>query len=356
MNTIKQQLIVLIVAILLVPLLSGMVTKSALAEDKDKSSTQPAATRSDTPFNPWGDGRFDKGKPVKGRENQPFNPWGDDRYDPKPKTPYVSPGLVLPGFDVKYPGAIDSTSDNNRNNRSNRNSRVNQRYRSNRDDQDNQSYYKGDPNNTKYGYVQTDRERHDNYSSRPNYKPGQYRYWGFNSGDPNYCRSTYYYYGNYPYMNRTRIQVVPYSTVNYYSSNITINNNNYYLADRGRSSLDSTLSDIRNAWLNGRSDLIANHVSINQIIAVLLDGSYNYSLDTGDYTQMTYDAIDATKTIAFTWRNVKQRTNGDYTAFGQHVYLDSYGNEQSVYVSYTLRQIGNDYIIVEVGSSKQPLG
>jgi len=344
MNTRIFRILDLAGSIFLVLALSGAIITGAYAEDKDKSNSQPVVQAPVKPFNPWGDGRFDKGQPVKGRENQPFNPWGDDRYDPKPNNKYVSPGLVLPGSDIKYPGSINWSSDNGRYNRSDRNNR------------DNQSYYKGDPNNMKYGYVPTGRDRHSSNTSQSINQSSQYGYWGFDNRDPNYCRSEYYYYGNYKYVNRSRVFIAPYPVTNYYNSSITINNNNYYLADRSKSSLDSALSDIRNAWLNGRSDLIANHVSNDQIIAVLLDGSYDYSLEASDYSQMTYDAIGGIKTLGFTWGNVKQRTNGDYTAFGQHIYLDSNGNEQTVYVSYTLRMIGNDYAIVEVGSSKQPLG
>ncbi|MCX6343865.1 MAG: hypothetical protein NT018_02180 [Armatimonadetes bacterium] len=66
---------------------------------------------------------------------------------------------------------------------------------------------------------------------------------------------------------------------------------------------------------------------------------------------MTYDAVDQIQTISFTWESIRQHINGNYTAFGRHTYRDTSGTTKTVYVSYTLRRIGSNYDIVEVGSS-----
>jgi len=156
-------------------------------------------------------------------------------------------------------------------------------------------------------------------------------------------------------MDAVRVHIGPYVEVGYYSTPVIFTHDDYYLAARDSNELDYALSDIRKSWTDNRADLIDNHVNDDQSIAVLLDGKYDYSVEARDYVQMTSDAIDQTKTISFTWESVKQRTDGEYTAFGKHVYHDSYDKEQTVYVSYTLRKIGSHYIIVEVGSSKRTL-
>jgi len=61
------------------------------------------------------------------------------------------------------------------------------------------------------------------------------------------------------------------------------------------------------------------------------------------------------QTLSFTWERVRLRTDGDYSAFGRHVFRDVYGDTQTVYVSYTLRSSGYGYIITEVGSSATPM-
>ncbi len=192
------------------------------------------------------------------------------------------------------------------------------------------------------------------YSTRPNFSPSYYGFWAFDN-EPDVCRSAYFHYGYLPYVDRMRIHVVHYDPIDFNTKYINSDSDEYYLGGRVNNELDYTLSDIRKSWLDGRSDLIGIHVRKDQMIAVLLDGDYDYSLESDDYTQMTFDAIDQTRTSRFTWESIRQRANGDYTAFAKHTYLDSSNDEQVVYVSYTLRKVGRNYHIVEVGSSKQPL-
>ena len=193
------------------------------------------------------------------------------------------------------------------------------------------------------------------YSSRPHYKPMHYGHWVFGNYDPLFCRkSVYFHYGYFPYVQVVRVHIGPYVTLSYYSTPVVIREG-YYLDRRTTSELDYALSDIRSAWLDGRSDLIASHVRTGQQIAVLLDGHYDYSIEPDDYVQMTGDAIDQMQTISFTWQSVRQRTDGAYTAFGKHTYRDSEETVKTVYVSYALRWIGGSYFIEEVGSSLSPL-
>ena len=193
------------------------------------------------------------------------------------------------------------------------------------------------------------------YSARPHYKPMHYGFWVFDRNDSSFCRrSVYFHYGFLPYVQVARVHIGPYVTLSYYSTPVVIREG-YYLDRRTTSELDYALSDIRDAWLNGRSDLIADHVRNGRQIAVLLDGRYDYSIEPDDYVQMTTDAIDQMQTVSFTWESVRQRTDGAFTAFAKHTYRDSDGTVKTIYVSYTLRSIGGSYIIEEVGSSISPL-
>lgn len=194
------------------------------------------------------------------------------------------------------------------------------------------------------------------YSDRPNYKPMRYGHWVFRNYDSAFNRrSTYFYFGFFPYLETARIHIAPYLNVTYINRPARIYSEDYYLSRNADTQLGYALSDIRNAWLNGRADLLDNHVYSGQMIAVLLDGRYDYSLDGTDYTDMTADAISQIRTVSFTWQQTRERTNGDFTAFGKHVYRDDYGATKTVYVSYTLHRTGREYVIVEVGSSDRPL-
>jgi len=189
------------------------------------------------------------------------------------------------------------------------------------------------------------------YPTRPHCRPLRYAHWVFCGYDPSFCRkSIYFFYGCLPYVEVVRVHVGPYVTVSYVGMPIVIRDG-YYLTRSMTSQLDDTLSDIRNAWLNGRCDLIAKHVRSDCRIAVFLDGRYDYSIDPDDYIEMTADALGEIDTVGFAWESVKRRVDGAYTAFGRHVYRDTGGITKTVYVSYTLRRIGSEYYIEEVGSS-----
>ena len=194
------------------------------------------------------------------------------------------------------------------------------------------------------------------YPARPSFKPMHYGHWVFDSRDPLFCRrSIYFHFGFFPYVQVARIHITPYIVVSYRSGPVAIDVGGYYLAREATTGLDNALADIRSAWLNGRLDLIKNHVRTGQQIAALLDGNYDYSVDPDDYVQMTSDAIDQMKTVSFTWETTRQRADGAFTALGKHVYDDPSGATKTVYVSYTLRKIGGSFVILEVGSSTSPL-
>lgn len=193
--------------------------------------------------------------------------------------------------------------------------------------------------------------------AHPVLRQTRYNHWVFDLRTrPSSRRSVYFYFGYFPYVQTTYINIRPYVVVNYCSAPIIINDG-YYL-NRGRgyeNEIDCTLADIRSAWLDGRSDLIKRHIDSSREIAVLLDGKYDYSIASGDYLDMTTDAIDQMKTVAFTWQSARKRTDGSYTAIAKHTYVDQNGTAQTVYVSYTIDGYRGDYDIVEVGSSTSPL-
>jgi len=212
-----------------------------------------------------------------------------------------------------------------------------------------------DRNNPKYNNYRYDRNPgRYSYPNRSSSRYYHYGYWVFDRHDSSYSRrSAYYHYGYYPYVRTTRVYVTPYIVVEYRDR--AYDYSGYYLSRRIGSDIDRALADIRDGWLERRLDLIRDHVDTSRRIAVLLDGKYDYSMDSQDYIEMTSDAIDDVQTISFTWESVRERTDGSYTAFGRHYFRDDDGISRTVYVSYTLYPIGSRYYITEVGSSNSTL-
>lgn len=192
------------------------------------------------------------------------------------------------------------------------------------------------------------------YPSHPRPKPYRYGFWVFNDCGFSFCRrSVYFHYGYAPYVQVARLYIAPYVVVEYVSGPVVVQRH-YYL-DRRADALDYAMADIRGTWTEGRVDLIQRHLQPDWKIAVLLDGKYDYSVESNDYAEMTADALADIRTVSFTWEHTRQRADGDYTAFGRHVYVDPYGVTKTAYVTYTLRNIGGDYFITEVGSSQSSL-
>ncbi|MDH7602055.1 MAG: hypothetical protein QHI38_07895 [Armatimonadota bacterium] len=192
------------------------------------------------------------------------------------------------------------------------------------------------------------------YKSHSRHTPLRYGYWVFGTYDPELCRrSLYFHYGCLPYIRATRAYVIPYVVVSYVSEPVVCD---YYLARREDSLLRDALADIRDGWLHEKSYLITSHLRAGSRIAVFLDNRYEYSVDADDYADMTADAISEIQTISFTWQTLKKREDGSYTAFGRHVYKNDIGETKTIYVMYTLKLIGNDFYITEVGASNAPLG
>lgn len=196
------------------------------------------------------------------------------------------------------------------------------------------------------------RERNHYYPSRP--KPCHYGYWVFDNHNYDACRrSVYFSYGYFPYVQTTHVQTIPYTVPSYQSTRPALVNG-YYLA-KYATLLDNALMEIRDAWMTGKYELIDKHLDSSRTIAVFLDGTYDYSVTASDYADMTCDAIEEIQTVSFMWEDIKQRADSDYTAFGKHIFRNVLGDMQTVYVSYTLQKMGQDYVIIEVGASNSPL-
>ncbi len=117
--------------------------------------------------------------------------------------------------------------------------------------------------------------------------------------------------------------------------------------------LDATIADIQNAWKTSKLDTLAKHVRRDARVAVYLRGKYQYSLDAGDYLDMTRDALAATKTSSFELNNVQRKQKDVYTVTGRHVYRDKDDNEHTVFITYVLEKSEADYIITQVGSAPE---
>ncbi len=142
----------------------------------------------------------------------------------------------------------------------------------------------------------------------------------------------------------------------YLNQNKDENGNRISSPDPINSELESAMSDIRQAWENKNISLLEKHVKKADKIAVTLRGKYQYSLDSGDYLDMTKDAFRTTKTVNFALENPVRKENGIYVVTGRHVYIDKNGSQRAVFLSYLFEKTDNVYYITQVGTAPDRTG
>ena len=119
--------------------------------------------------------------------------------------------------------------------------------------------------------------------------------------------------------------------------------------------MNRAVENITEAWTSQDIQLIARHTRKDQTIAVYLKGKYQYSIDTGDYLDMTRDAFRANKTLRFKLDRVEKKQRDVYVVTGRHTYKNRDSDEKVVLVNYVLEKIDDEYVITQVGSAPEKL-
>jgi hypothetical protein len=168
------------------------------------------------------------------------------------------------------------------------------------------------------------------------YYPSVYTYWGW---CPPWIYPNRVYYAPMDYV------YWPTTPYRYYPSS-------YRLDYAGAA---NAIEDIRQAWFQGKIDSLAYHLTDQLDIQVYLDGEYQYSTSTSDYYSQTVDAMATTDTVSLDFDNPIWISSAEVFYTGRHVFYDPDGNQQTVYVSYRLRNLGGQWYLVSIGSSLNPI-
>lgn len=245
----------------------------------------------------------------------------------------------------------------------------------------------------------------DNYVQNYTYPSVYSTYFGF----PRYLYNPTVIVVTQPYCPVYTTSYLPFSPPLY---PVTYNENNYYFTNEERThdfeagddrakeairnsypadSYQAAFADIARGWSDGDIKLIRRHTRDSDTrLSVFLNKKYSYSIASGDFLQITRDALDRLNTVSFDFTRLRKAKTGDVTAFGKHVYrvsdtssrsgsdgdtvpFDSNGSDTSsgspysqssdpasgekktVYVSYTLHRKDDKWYIIAVDSSEHSL-
>jgi len=248
------------------------------------------------------------------------------------------------------------------------------------------------------------------YCSVPTYPDTYYSVYSFYDGLPEFICSPGVIVLGQPYYPVYDTPYQPFNADYGQTTYNTTNNFNYYLNNANPSSsgvpntepanplpahpsfspgsYQAAFTDIEQAWLDGNIDLIYSHLRDSDTkISVNLKSKYAYSISSDDFAGITRDAFTSLNTVSFRFTRIRVAKNGDVTAYGKHVYLppsttsssdnssgdstgtvpfdqsDSLppgtsrrnGQEKTVFVSFTLRHGQDQWYLISVDSSPDPI-
>ncbi len=192
--------------------------------------------------------------------------------------------------------------------------------------------------------------------------------------DPFYSRnawfSPYYWYPSVPgYLNSIVVRLGRGLTIIFYNNNLRWNycgydrgygygygyGNNYDPYDRyyRYNHLDRSLSMLVDAFKYGDSNLLGELILNRSNISIYIDGQYSYDLRGEDYFDMTADLLSSVRTTDFRIESVRPSENNRYVRVNaRHDYIDPWNRRQSVYLMFTLKNSGEDFQIIEAGTSR----
>jgi len=115
--------------------------------------------------------------------------------------------------------------------------------------------------------------------------------------------------------------------------------------------LDEAITDIRRSWIDGDIAPLADHVSKDGKIAVVLSGKYIYSLESGDFLGVTKAAYESANRLRFVLDHLHRRDDGVYALTGRHLFTDNSGKERAAYFTYILTKERSGYMITQIASA-----
>jgi len=126
------------------------------------------------------------------------------------------------------------------------------------------------------------------------------------------------------------------------------------------SDLMQAKDDFEQAWRHNRIDLIDRHLDADHEIASYLRDEHTHDLTADEFRQLTLDAFSSIRTRNFDITSVRYVSNSDWARlYGKHIFYDPNDRCITVYLSYLLRRVEDDYgrwrwVIWEVRQSPRP--
>lgn len=168
------------------------------------------------------------------------------------------------------------------------------------------------------------------------------------------CSPWYYYAQLPPYLVLGDVMIVGAPIEPYYGQSYGYGSS----LDDGTASnpqLDASLDNLVRAFRQHDASRIDPLVSPSGQVAIFMDGSYSYSLRSGDFQDMLHDAISDVRTVAYRVLDVRGADDGTVKVEAEHDAQDPWGQSQTVYHTFRLVNERGTFVIREFGTSSRRL-
>lgn len=192
----------------------------------------------------------------------------------------------------------------------------------------------------RYGYVGYNRHWRDDFFLYPYYAFNPYGGFGV-------VASPWYGYSFLPpYLDTSRVVVVDNYGPAYDPDDHWQDYNNR--SDRNRD-LDHALDDIQDAFERNNDRTAERLLPPAGQVGIFNQGKYDYSISAADFRDMFLDGVEESVTVRYEITETRIRGNEVHLR-ARHDYTDSWGANQSVFHTYTLRRESGGYVIREFGT------
>lgn len=141
-----------------------------------------------------------------------------------------------------------------------------------------------------------------------------------------------------------------------YDADRNMSENAYKLGDdEPDAALSLAVRRIAQSWRSGEVEPLAAHLLRKSRLAIILNGTYRYSMEAGDFLALTRTAFSSAVDLQFTPDHLIRKSDKTYVLTGRHLYKDISGSGRTVYFSYVLQLEGDTYRITQLSTAPDRL-
>lgn len=125
--------------------------------------------------------------------------------------------------------------------------------------------------------------------------------------------------------------------------------------DEPGAALSLAVRRIMDSWRTGDVEPLSKLLLHRTRLAIILNGNYQYSMDSGDFLSLTRTALSSATDLQFIPDHLIRKSDKTFVLTGRHLFKDKSGEDRTVYFSYVLQLSGDIYLISQLSTAPDRL-